>query len=312
MKRIIFILAIAILAHFTPMQAQLLGRLKQAAMDKIERKVEDKIVDELSERIANAAVRPINAAIDEMFKEQYKETYGKEYEQDSTLTPEERAAMMTNIMSALYGNTDLPESYTFDYNLTIEIKDYGEKKSQMMKMLIANDGKSFGMEQPEDNNKSVIVFDMERDLMVIYNEKDKTVMAMSNVMKMAGRMTSNMVESNAEEIELKKSNKTKKILGYTAVKYDFETAENTGEAHVGQDMPFTWEGSFGKMMEYFSPHFKEKSGRSEMAHGFLLESINKRKSDKKESSWEVKSIDNKQFSIKNSQYKNALAGVNAK
>ncbi len=311
MKKLYLAIIVSLLVTTNSVDAQLLGRLRNAVVDKVERKVEEKVVEELSEKIANAAVKPINHAIDEMFKERYKDVHGKDFEGDPNMSDEERAQMMATMMSSLFGAVDLPEKYEFDYTLTIEVKDYGDKKGQTVKMLIANDGKAFGFEQMDNSQMGRMVYDSEKDKMVIYNDKDKTVMAMANIMTSVGAMAQEEMKRQDEEIEFKKTSKTKRILGYTAMRYDMESVEDTGEFYIGTGMPFSWQSAFGKMMEKFSPHFKPKSSKmeAEIMNGFVLESISKRKSDNKHSSWEVKKIDSGKVTIRNKDYKNMMDGI---
>ncbi len=302
MKSTLIILLILV-SSASSLDAQLFKKLANRVQDKIEKKVEDKIVEEVSEEIARRAMKPIDKAFDDMFRQAYKDEYGEEYD-DSEFEddPERRAAMMQAMLGTMYGNVELPEAYNFDYTLNIEVTDFGEKKSNDITMFVSTDQGIFGMEQKENDKEVIMVFDTKNDQIVIFNKKEKTAMAMPNVMKMAGAFAKAEIDKESEKtFSFEKINKTKKVAGYSSQGYKYKTDEDEGEFYTTSDLPFDWKDTFGDILEQMSPNFYKEHPEYDIK-GMVMYSELKRKEDGKKSKWEVKSIKNDGVTIKSSDY----------
>ncbi|MFT6810116.1 MAG: hypothetical protein ACJA01_003359 [Saprospiraceae bacterium] len=306
MIRLILISLILILL-VTSAEGQLFKKLGNRIQDKIERKVEDKVVEEVSEEIANRAMRPIDDAIESMFRTQYKETYGEEYD-DSEYegNPEGRAAAMQGIMAALYGNVELPEQFAFSHDIHISVYDYGNKKANKMVLMVGSDGATMGFKN-EDNKEQVMVFDFVKDQFAMFDNKKKTVMAMSGVFSMATAFAQSSISEDHEKFKFEKMNKTKTILGYKAQGYKAETKDEKSEFYMSEDLPFDWSDMYGNLVEKMSANFYAEDSSQTPPKGMLLEAKTKRKKDKKESKWIVDKISSQSTVISISEYKNSLA-----
>lgn len=293
------ILVLGVLLSYSA-KAQLFKKMIDRTADKISQKVEDKVVEGISTELANRAVRPLDNIYDEIFREQYKATYGEDYDDSKYENDEERANAMTAMLNSMYGSVDLPPSYTFEYALEIETYDYGEKKPNKMKMFINPNSAIMGIEQNEDGTK-YMVFDFEKDIMTVYDEEAKTAMAIPNVMKMASTFAANSMDQG-EDFSFEKMKKTKKILDCESQGYKTKTDEEESEFYVCDDLAFGWKDSFGRMLQKTAPNFY-KEGQYADINGMMLEANTKRNKDKKESKWITKKIDEKQFVIKNDEYK---------
>jgi hypothetical protein len=282
--------------------AQLFKKMIDRTTDKIAQKVEDKVVEEISSELANRAVKPIDNLYDEIFRAQYKEKYGEDYDDSNYENSEEKINAMTAMINSMYSNVELPPAYSFEYIMEIEAYDYGSKKATNVKLLINTKNEVFGMEQEDDGSK-IMVFDYERDLMTMYDQKEKTAMAIPNVMKMATAMGGKMAQDEMDKVvTIEKMNKTKKILDCQAEGYKSKSDEEESEFYLCNDLPFTWKDSFGKMLEKTAPNFYKNNENLDF-NGMLLEAKSKRFSDKKESKWITKRIEDKVFTLDNSEYK---------
>ena len=303
MKQILIVSAL-FLFFIQNTEAQFFKKLKNRIGQKIEQKVEDKLVEELSEEIANRAVKPMYSAFDDMFRESYKEQYGKEYD-DSEYEgdPEKQAAMMQSILGSMYGNVELPDQYQFDYIMKIKLTDYGEKKSHEMTMYINPTDGLFAMKMNGKKGDQIMVFDINDDQVVIFNDKDKTAMAMPNVMKIASAFGSHAIEDGAGEmIKFERINKTKKVIGYKSQGYKYESEEDQGEFYVTTELPFDWTDAFGGLVDNISPNFyKENPGYD--IKGMLMYAKTKRKDGGDESKWEVIDFSTKGMTINCAEYK---------
>lgn len=303
----LFLFLIIFATSITSVEAQLFKKLQNRVQDKIEQRLEDKVVEELSEEIARRAMKPIDNAFDEMFRRSYKEQYGKEYD-DSEYEgdPEKQAEMMQAILGGMYGNVELPESYNFEHTIDIAVTDFGEKKSHSMRMLVAPTQNVFAMEQEDGNKEVTMVFDFDNDKVVMFNEKDKTVMALPNVMKMAGAFAKvEMEKEMSKPFKFEKINKTKKVAGYQSQGYKYEADEDKGEFFVTTTLPFDWKDTFGSILEEMSPNFYKEHPEYDIK-GMLMYSETKRAEDGKKSKWEVKKVSSKDFKLVTADYKNAM------
>lgn len=303
----IFLLLISVIIFSAPSYGQLFKRLSDRVQDKLERKIEDKIVEEVSEEIANRAMRPIDDAIDAMFRKQYKETYGKDYDDSEYENdPEARATAMQGIMAAMYGNVELPETFEFTHDIKVSVYDYGDKKANKMVLMIGKDGSTMGF-QNDDNEDQIMVFDFNKDQFAMFDNKKKSVMAMSGVFSMASAFAQHSIEEDQEKFKFEKMNKTKKLLGYKSQGYKVETEDEKSEFYMSEELPFSWSDMYGDLIEKMSANFYAEDPSQEIPKGMLLEAKTKRKKDKKESKWIVDEISNEATIIKTANYKNALA-----
>lgn len=301
-----------IIAATNSSTAQLLKRVLKRTTEKVEQRVEDKIVEGISNELANRAVRPIDNLYDEMFREQYKAYYGEEYDEADYENAAERMNAMSGMLSAMYGNVELPPSYSFQYQMEVDVYDFGEKKPSQMKLLINTEQEIFGMEQ-NDKGKQFIVFDFGKDIMTVYNQEDKTAMAIPGVMKFSTQYAAADPELNKKmsDMTIEKMNKTRKILGYSTQGYKSESESEESEFYITEELSFGWQDSFGKMLQKTAPNFYRDTP-DQMMKGMMLEAKTKRKEDNKESKWITTKIDNKTFTIDNGFYKLQNLGMEAK
>jgi hypothetical protein len=282
--------------------AQLLKRVLKRTTDKVEQRVEDKIVEGISNELANRAVRPIDNLYEEIFREQYKAQYGEDYKEGDYENSGERMAAMTNMLNAMYGNVDLPPSYSFQYMMEIEVYDFGSKEPTLMKLLINPDKEIFGMEQ-NDNGQQYVIFDFEKDIMTVYNEKEKSAMAIPGVMKMGMTYAAADPElkKKMDMTKIEKMNKTKKILGYNSQGYKTKSEDEESEFYVTNELKFGWKDSFGKMLQKTAPNFYKDTPEM-IIEGMMMEAKTKRMKDKKESKWITTKVDDSTLLIDNSKY----------
>lgn len=279
-----------------------LKKLTDRAVDRTMQKAEDKLVDELAEKIANQAVKPINRFVDSLFVETYENETGEKYES-------ENSEKMSAALASIFGDVEVPESYSFDYTLEIDVKDYGSKKANEMKLYVSKDKPYFGMEQYEDDKRMLIIFDNENQSMVTYDMAKKESMAIpinSMMMSAVGQMALEQ-ELDKQQLEVTKTDDTKKILGYKSKKFLYETVDVDSEVYVSDELPFSWKESFGNMMSQFAPNFYERNPEYDI-NGMVLEAESKRKKDGKKSEWKVTKIKEKAETINNSDFNQKSIG----
>ncbi len=283
-------------------QAQFGRMIKDRVQKKVERKVEEKIVEEISEAIAREAFKPIEKSIDELFKSSYENETG------DSVDWEKAGAAYSDFLLGMNKAANVPDAYTFDYSLEVEVKDYDDKKHNM-RYFFSKDGKIMGMQEYSADKKDVVVFDSENDVMVVYSvDKNgkKTAQALPSVMKLASAFAGKAVKEEMEKqnFNVSKTGKTKKIIGYTCDEYLVETDEDKTVAYVSNSFPVSFTKTFGESMNNFLP--SNYTNSSDLMEGMSLLTQYQNKEDKKRSSsFEAKKLseektvyDNKDYGLK--------------
>ncbi len=305
MKRLLFLLVILLASSYAGEAQSLLKKIQKRTEDKIKREAERKVVEGISDELARRAMKPLDNAFDEMFRQSYKDQYGKEYDDsDYDGDPEERAAYMNSILNNMYGNVDLPEQYKFAYTMEIELTDFGAKKPEKIKMFIDTKDGALGIEQKQNKQHQIMVFDPKNDLVAIFDKKEKTVMAMPNMQKMAMIYGQQPPEREKDKIvRFEKDRSKKTILDYECQGYEMETEEYKSLFYVTENLPFSWTDSFGGITKNLSSNFYKDDGKYPV-RGMMLEGTTKNKENGEESLWEVTKISDKTYTIKCKDYDN--------
>ncbi len=299
----IYLLTIAILlTSITVSHAQLLNRLKKRTMEKIENRLEEKVVEELSEEIARRAMQPVDKAFDSFLRESYRKEYGEDYsdEQIDSLM-NSIGSNYTQFLEAMNQMADLPPSYTFDYQCTIESKEENGDKD-VTTMWVGGEGSLLGMKQ--DNEYNFVIIDMKNDNIVMYKEEDgkKTAQALPSMMSMAGAMvaSSSEFQDNMQNMNIEGPSKTKKIQGYNASLYKVETDEDISEYYISTEVPFSFhDGIYKSLTQYFPSMY---GSEMESMKGMMLEGESYNKQTKKKSYFKTKDIKEQKVTINNAEY----------
>jgi len=263
--------------------SQIFGRIMDRAADDFSRKVEDKIARKLSEEIAKAAFRPVEKALDDMMQERYEQdTLNGNYD-----------GSYSDFVKMMTISVDLPESYTFDIILEAETEDY-DGKERDMDMLLSKDGGIIGFSQEEGESYNFVIFDQERQIMAVYDQEKKTVMALPSMFNYVEKK----MEDIEEEITIEKTGKTKKIAGYECDEYKIEDEETNTKAYIAKDFPISWREAYEPFLKQMSPTTR----REKMPEGMVLKSEAKTKKKGKKSSFEVEEVREEEFKIINAEY----------
>ena len=291
--------------------AQLLRSIKKRTEQKIKQRAEEKIVEGISEELARRAMRPLDKAFDDMIRQSYRDQYGTEF--DTTMyagDPKGQAAHMNSMLNLMYGTAELQEEYIFYYVVEVEITDFGEEKPQKIKMLIDPDGNLFGIDQKEGKSEKIMVFDIKNDQVIMFDKKEKTAMAIPNVMKMASIYGQRNAENvNDKIISFKRLSDSKKILDYLCQGYEMETEAYSSIFYSTQELPFNWSNTFGSFAQNISPNFTRDNSDYPM-NSMLMEGITKSKEESTYSKWLVKKVSEKKMRIKSKDYElqNLMSG----
>ncbi|MBT8220416.1 MAG: DUF4412 domain-containing protein [Bacteroidia bacterium] len=258
--------------------AQILKDITRSAKRKFMKKVENKVVETIAEEIARRAFRPVGEVMDDWVRENMK--------RDSTYAgiPDDSLAIIMaenygKILGSMNKAADVPESYTFDYRMNISISD--EEGSNDMNMYVAANGGAIAYEQLDQKERQIMIMDVNKDIIVIYNLTTKEAQAIPSAFTMAASIVQYNEEQNTKpSYTVTKLGDIKKVAGYPCVKYLVDTDEYLNEVWVSTELPFDWEETYGAFVAKISPRSYSKA-KDELSEGMMLESISKEKSDKK-------------------------------
>lgn len=294
--------ALFIVSTVTPVQSQLLNRLKKRTMDKIEKRVEDKIVEEVSEEIARRVMRPIDKAFDDMIKQSYRNEYGEDYSDEQLDSIMKSAGSgYAAFLEGLNQAADLPESYTFHYQMIVESKEENGDKNEM-EMWFSKDKALAGF-KTKDKEKDMVVMDMDNDIVVLYSEDKgkKTAQAIPAMLKISGAFIASSPETQKwMEVTVEGPGKSKKIAGYQAHQYKAENDAFKNEYYITKDIPFSWHDSFYQSLSQYAPGIYNES--SKKMKGLMLEGKMYDKEEKESSSFKTKKIKEKTVVLNHSEY----------
>ncbi|NNE26025.1 MAG: hypothetical protein HKN09_04230, partial [Saprospiraceae bacterium] len=172
MKQFQFLLFVTLLCVSTGVEAQLFKKIQREAERKMMKKVEDRIVEEVSNAIVRAAYKPIDKAFDNMVKDYYAEDTLENGEVDWTKVN----ARYDGMIQSFDASDKLPESYTFDLYMDVEMVDYEGKETQST-MFYSKGSDLFAMQQNEESGSMIILFDGDNNLIGMFKEEkgEKTV-----------------------------------------------------------------------------------------------------------------------------------------
>jgi hypothetical protein len=232
MKTKHLLVTLSIIFLGTSVQAQFLDKLTKRAQKSVER------------TILNKTDREVSKTTEETIDGVIKGDNEKNAEDDNEIV--ERKGM--NIFGG--GLEDIPDAYTFQYE--IDMKITSNKDQSTLKYYVQPNASYFGNAMPDDNNKNVIVYDMENQAMVSFMESDGRKMAMKMRMPLDEKMQE-MIEKgqSGEENNVENMNITpiagKTILGYKCKGYLVQQEEGTSKIYITNEAPVSFVGMFASM-----------------------------------------------------------------
>jgi hypothetical protein len=281
MKQLVtFILSVAIALVSTTAEAQIVDRSKERAKDKANNRVDSKIDKGIDGGLD---------ALEGLFKRKPKKNKGETTsdETEGELSEEETMNMTGNLFGG--GNVEMEDEYAFDRSIemTVEMIDKKGKEeyAQNMEMLFAENETYIGilttMADEGVSNEAKMVMDMEQKQMITLIDSPGMKIAMAIDLTAA-------IEDSNEETEptdtfmsdLKKTGRTKELLGYTCYEYAGEDEDNTFEFWAADEDMMNIYGAFAAMQ---SANPKKGAATSDnYPKGMMMESttVSKRNGEK--------------------------------
>lgn len=283
------LILIAALLMASQSNAQFFKKLKKKAENAVERTVLNKTDREVSNET--------DKTIDGVIKGNKNE--------NKELTEEQKEAAEKNVMSIFGGGMEgIPESYQFHYVMDMQLTS--NKDVMNLQYYIEPDAAYFGNAIPQDDSKSIIVYDMENQAMVTFIDNNGQKMAMKMRMPFDEEAQKLMAQTQeGEDNETLGVNITplpsKTILGYNCKGYQIDQKDGVSKIYITNEAPVSFVGMFAsvkempKNMNAATIPFNKNSMMMEMEY-----TSNKRKRDNIH--MVCTGIEEKAFSINKSEY----------
>jgi len=283
------LILIAALLMASQSNAQFFKKLKKKAENAVERTVLNKTDREVSNET--------DKTIDGVIKGNKNE--------NKELTEEQKEAAEKNVMSIFGGGMEgIPESYQFHYIMDMQLTS--NKDVMNLQYYIEPDAAYFGNAIPQDDSKSIIVYDMENQAMVTFIDNNGQKMAMKMRMPFDEEAQKLMAQTQeGEDNETLDVNITplpsKTILGYNCKGYQIDQKDGVSKIYITNEAPVSFVGMFAsvkempKNMNAATIPFNKNSMMMEMEY-----TSNKRKRDNIH--MVCTGIEEKAFSINKSEY----------
>lgn len=253
--------------------AQILKKIKDAANRGVSKAVEKKVETE-AEKLA---MRKLERAFRDIY-------------------PEDSVSGMDfgKIMSGIKADVEVESSYAFTGFSLMEITGKDEKGKDIdpiqVKSLFSTDEAFMGMEieNPEKREENtVIIYDFNRNatIILIDSEGQRSRMAYGfDFEKMSKGVSKTAVEdtNNLEDYSLKKTGRSKVILGYSCEEYQMENEDGTADFWISEK-PIQGNNAFwGGKNPYMSKSMKNQNDRyfKDLPEGNMLEMNFQSKKDK--------------------------------
>jgi hypothetical protein len=265
------------------------------------------LVNKASEIIARKAMQSLESAFDKMVREAMESD--STYRNDGSVPDSvyySAGQKYGEFLRGMNQAADLPPSYDFDISMRVETY-HGKEKPKEMLMHFAQGKAIIGIEQMDGKDKTLMIVDMDKDVVVMYEEKQngkKTAQALPNMMGLAGAMARNNSNREDEPFTFKATGKTKMVAGYKTKEYKASSKTEEMEIYFSEDVPIDWKSTYGAMIKKVAPT-TFRSGTENMK-GMALEShTTDKKKPKTEYFYTTKEVIKKPFKIDNSAYEMA-------
>jgi len=288
MRILIYIMIIAFSASSLSAQG-FLERVQKKAAERAARKAEERVDRKIDEKI-DKGLDNIENSIDSPESKSSQQKSGND-EQDSQ-------AMMKMLSKMTGGESDykLQDTYDFSGNFLMEMEIFEKEKSSMktkMRMFLTKDSEYIGMEVDTDAmtegqmQGAYILFDTPNKSMITFTKTAETggmalVMSLPDMEDLEEFSDSDDLEDySSENTKIRKTGKTKTILGYSCDNYIIEDDETITDAWVTTSLPFNQYQAFNYMQA--SNPKAQSGGLAGIPNGFLMEAESTHKKDKMKS-----------------------------
>ncbi|MBK8506382.1 MAG: hypothetical protein IPL46_31785 [Saprospiraceae bacterium] len=278
----------------------ILNRVLKRSVQKAENKVEDMLVEKASEAIAQRIYKSMSDAFDQMLDDASKQdsTYQADYSDSVAI---KYGQLSGDWMARMNEAADVPESYSFDHKVHVQITSDGDPQSSIL--YLKSEGTVFAMEQLEKTEKRICLIDGSKDVVILYLEDSKgkkTAQAIPNMMGIGAAIVNSSVDTLVNNWSFKATGKTKQVAGYDSKEFESTDGEYESRFYITDQLDISWKSSFSGLVDRFAG--TQYGNFDDLPNGFMLEShTNKVGKSKDESSWITEKVVKEPFAIVNAE-----------
>lgn len=287
-------------AAFSPNSDAQFDRLLRQTTNKLGNELERMAIDKISDVIAQKAAERIEQEFDKMLQQAMKDD-STTYNRDSAYYA--LGSSYSAFLQGLNDAADLPESYTFDLNVLVDVKTKMADEPEPMRYYYSAESSIIGIQTAKsETDWQFIIMDLTNDVTVMYQHDgdEKTAQAIPNMMKFAGSMGQSNTEEPKEYVISPIKGK-ERIAGYKCDGFEGTDGQNKFEAWLTDALGVDMKDTYGKMMEQFGSTNAYQTTWKDMS-GMILKSETYDEKGELISSMLAKEVDKKTFTITNADY----------
>ena len=257
-------------------------------------------IEKISDVIAQKAAERIEQEFDKMLREAVKDD-STTYNRDSAYYA--LGSSYGAFLQGLNDAADLPDSYTFDLNILVDVKTQVDDQPQPMRYYYSTESAIIGIQTAKtETDWQFILMDLENDVTVMYQHDgdEKTAQAIPNMIKLAAGMGQSNTEEE-KEYTISPIKKKEKIAGYKCDGFEGTDGELRFEAWMTDALGIDMKDTYGKMMQQFGSANAYQTSWSSMS-GMVLKSETYDNKGALTSSMVAKEVGKRTFIITNADY----------
>lgn len=307
MKLRLFLCLITGLICCNNINAQLWKKFKEQTKEKLKERIEDKVVNEISEDVSNRAMEKIDNLYEDLWRKSYNDANGEDLNQEEfEQLLAETGENFNEALGELNKAADVPDQYRFNVIVDYSSVDF-EGEEMRSEMYFSRTEAIMGILVESHNGQVITVMDAERDLMVMYSDKNgkRSAQAIPALFTMASALSLTSHEAQAYELTMTATGNTQTIAGYRSKEYKGEDEEGTFRFYMSNELPFDWRNSYGELIKSVIPKMYDQNEKA--LEGMMMKATETRKDSGKSNYWEVKKISKMTTTLQKSDYE--FAGI---
>ena len=262
-------------------EAQFLKNVLKETTRKASGEIEKMAVRKISDAVARKLTQSVESAFDNMIREAMESD--SNYVNRSDVPDSVYYTAGTKYAEFLRGMNqaaNVPPSFSFDLTIIAQTDD--GKNVNDTKMMYSETQAVIGIEQLDKDRSSLMVVDLDNDLMVLYQTDKKgrkTAQALPSMMKI-GSSIAQQYDDYDDEAEFKRTGKNETVAGYNCAEFKITSKEAVSFFYSTNEIGIDWNDSYGAALKQFSPTTFRKG--MDTMDGMVLKSVytEKKKSKK--------------------------------
>jgi len=275
-------------------------RLLRKTTNKLANEVERMAIEKISDVIAQKAAERIENEFDKMLQQAVKDDSTK-YNRDSAYYA--LGSSYGAFLQGLNDEADLPDKYTFDLNILVDMKTNIDDKPEPMRYFYSRESAIIGIQTAKsETDWQFILMDLTNDVTVMYQHDgdEKTAQAIPNMMKFAAGMGQSDTEEE-KEFKVSPIKGKERIAGYKCNGFKGTDGEAKFETWMTDELGIDMKETYGKMMQQFGSSSAYQATWDNMS-GMALKSESYDENGKLNTSMVAKEVGKKTFIITNADY----------